>query len=157
MCSLHELRVIFIARVISLFLHTSCKLLFLTRVTNYFLHVSCEILFVARVTSYFYYKSFTFIARLTSFLFHTSYGLLFIVRVSFLVLFIFSSWSLVDFELLYWKFGHEKFSEVTEQRLNLKLKWLVTVRSNRPEVFCKNVFLKNFVKFTGKHLYLQLY
>ena len=28
----------------------------------------------------------------------------------------------------------------------------VSVRSGRPEVFCKRVVLKNFAKFTGKHL-----
>ena len=27
-----------------------------------------------------------------------------------------------------------------------------TVRSSRPEVFCKKVVLKNFAKFRGKHL-----
>ena len=30
-------------------------------------------------------------------------------------------------------------------------------RSNRPDVFCKKAVLRNFVKFTGKHLYQSLY
>ena len=30
-------------------------------------------------------------------------------------------------------------------------------RSSRPEVFCKKVVLKNFGKFTGKHLCQSLY
>ena len=30
-------------------------------------------------------------------------------------------------------------------------------RSNRPEVFCKKFVLRNFAKFTGKHLYHSLY
>ena len=30
-------------------------------------------------------------------------------------------------------------------------------RSNRPEVFCKKVVLKNFTKFTGKHLCQSLF
>ena len=30
-------------------------------------------------------------------------------------------------------------------------------RSSRPEVFCKKDVLRNFVKFTGKHLCLSLF
>ena len=30
-------------------------------------------------------------------------------------------------------------------------------RSSRPEVFCKKGFLRNFVKFTGKHLCQNLF
>ena len=30
--------------------------------------------------------------------------------------------------------------------------FLYTFRSSRPEVFCKKGVLKNFAKFTGKHL-----
>ena len=30
-------------------------------------------------------------------------------------------------------------------------------RSNRPEVFCEKGFLRNFVKFTGKHLCQSLF
>ena len=30
-------------------------------------------------------------------------------------------------------------------------------RSSRPEVFCKTGFLKNFTKFTGKHLCQSLF
>ena len=30
-------------------------------------------------------------------------------------------------------------------------------RSSRPEVFCKNGVLKNFAKFTGKHLCQSLF
>ena len=30
-------------------------------------------------------------------------------------------------------------------------------RSSRPEVFCKNGVLRNFVKFTGKHLCQSLF
>ena len=30
-------------------------------------------------------------------------------------------------------------------------------RSSRPEVFCKKGVLKNFTKFTGKHLYQSLF
>ena len=31
------------------------------------------------------------------------------------------------------------------------------IRSSRPEVFCKKVLLRNFVKFTGKHLCQSLF
>ena len=31
--------------------------------------------------------------------------------------------------------------------------FLITYRSSRPKVFCKKAVLKNFVKFTGKHLF----
>ena len=31
------------------------------------------------------------------------------------------------------------------------------VRSSRPEVFCKKLVLRNFTKFTGKHLYQSLF
>ena len=34
---------------------------------------------------------------------------------------------------------------------------LATSRSSRPEVFCKEDFLRNFVKFTGKHLCQSLF
>ena len=30
-------------------------------------------------------------------------------------------------------------------------------RNSRPEVFCKNGVLRNFAKFTGKHLYQSLF
>ena len=30
-------------------------------------------------------------------------------------------------------------------------------RSNRPEAFCKKGVLKNFIKFTGKHLFQSLF
>ena len=30
-------------------------------------------------------------------------------------------------------------------------------RSSRPEVFCKKAVLRNFAKFTGKHLYQSLF
>ena len=30
-------------------------------------------------------------------------------------------------------------------------------RSSRPEVFCKKSVLRNFAKFTGKHLYQSLF
>ena len=33
----------------------------------------------------------------------------------------------------------------------------MTGRSSRPEVFCKNGVLRNFAKFTGKHLYQSLF
>ena len=29
---------------------------------------------------------------------------------------------------------------------------MMTLRSSRPEVFCKNGVFRNFAKFTGKHL-----
>ena len=32
-----------------------------------------------------------------------------------------------------------------------------TLRSSRPEVFCKNGVLRNFAKFTGKYLYQSLF
>ena len=32
-----------------------------------------------------------------------------------------------------------------------------TIRSSRPEVFCKKGVLRNFAKFTGKHLCLSLF
>ena len=31
----------------------------------------------------------------------------------------------------------------------------VSFRGSRPEVFCRKSFLRNFVKFTGKHLHLS--
>ena len=34
---------------------------------------------------------------------------------------------------------------------------MTILRSNRPEVFCKNRVLKNFAKFTGKHLLQSLF
>ena len=33
-----------------------------------------------------------------------------------------------------------------------ELLWNITFRSSRPEVFCKKGVLRNFAKFTGKHL-----
>ena len=33
----------------------------------------------------------------------------------------------------------------------------VLVRSSRPDVFCKNDVLRNFAKFTGKHMFLRLF
>ena len=33
----------------------------------------------------------------------------------------------------------------------------ITVRSSRPEVFCKKRVLGNFAKFAGKHLYRRLF
>ena len=55
---LHELRVIFVARVNSYFLHTSYELLFIAQGTSYFLHTSYELLLIARVTSYFLHTSY---------------------------------------------------------------------------------------------------
>ena len=37
------------------------------------------------------------------------------------------------------------------------LQQLATVRSSRPEVFCKKGVLKNFAKCTGKHLSQSLF
>ena len=39
--------------------------------------------------------------------------------------------------------------------VTVRVAWngLVIVRSSRPEVFCKKDVLKNFAKFTGKHLW----
>ena len=34
---------------------------------------------------------------------------------------------------------------------------LVICRSSRPEVFCKKGVLRNFTKFTGKHLCMSLF
>ena len=34
---------------------------------------------------------------------------------------------------------------------------VISVRSSRPEVFCKKGVLRNFAKFTGKHLYHSLF
>ena len=62
-----SLRVAFIARVMSYFLHTSNELLFIAQVTSYFLHMSYELLFIARFMSYFL---------------HTSYELLFTAQVT---------------------------------------------------------------------------
>ena len=36
-------------------------------------------------------------------------------------------------------------------------KYLVNFRSSRPEVFCRKGVLKNFAKFSGKHLYQSLF
>ena len=51
---LHELRVTFITRVTSYFLHTSHESLFIARVTSYFMDTSYEFLFIIKVTSWFY-------------------------------------------------------------------------------------------------------
>ena len=63
-----SLRVAFIARVMSYFLHTSNELLFIAQVTSYFLHTSYELLFIARFMSYFLHTSFEllFTAQVTS-------------------------------------------------------------------------------------------
>ena len=37
------------------------------------------------------------------------------------------------------------------------VKWIKKSRSSCPEVFCKKEVLKNFSKFTGKHLYRRLF
>ena len=50
-------------------------------------------------------------------------------------------------------------------RILLKIQWYRTlhifvvesIRSSRPEVFCKKSVLRNFTKFTGKHLYQGLF
>ena len=34
---------------------------------------------------------------------------------------------------------------------------LIFLKSRRPEVFCKKGVLRNFAKFTGKHLYQSLF
>ena len=45
----------------------------------------------------------------------------------------------------------------TEIRILLKsIQKHIQNRSSRPEVFCKKGVLRNFAKFTGKHLKLQL-
>ena len=44
------------------------------------------------------------------------------------------------------------FIETTESSANLSAKSLYLSRSSRPEVFCKTGVLRNFAKFTGKHL-----
>ena len=43
--------------------------------------------------------------------------------------------------------------------VTVRVAWngLVIVRSSRPEVFCKKDVLKNFAKFTGKHLCQRLF
>ena len=78
-CTSYELRIIFVERVMSYFLHTSYELLFIARVTSYFSHTIYELLFIPPVTSYFYCTSYEllFIARVTSYFLQTSYDLLF--------------------------------------------------------------------------------
>ena len=44
------------------------------------------------------------------------------------------------------------FSKIFLSLLNLKIR-----RSSRPEVFCKKAVLRNFAKFTGKHLCQSLF
>ena len=39
----------------------------------------------------------------------------------------------------------------------IKLSWEHVASEQPPEVFCKNGVLKNFAKFTGKHLYQSLF
>ena len=49
-----------------------------------------------------------------------------------------------------------KLLEVTNKARSLKIA-LNLCRSSRPEVFCKKGVLRNFSKFTGKHLCLSLF
>ena len=44
------------------------------------------------------------------------------------------------------------FQKVADLRINF-----YTTRNSRPEVFCKKVVLRNFAKFTGKHLCQSLF
>ena len=66
---------------------------------------------------------------------------------------------------LYWR-GKKQICQIINiyfvwvQRINFskKLSVLVTtLRSSRPEVFCKKGVLRNFAKFTGKHLCQSLF
>ena len=50
------------------------------------------------------------------------------------------------------KFGLDE--TLTECKLSVFFK---TYRSSRPEVFCEKGVLRNFTKFTGKHLYQSLF
>ena len=70
-----SLRVTFIARVISPFLHMSCGLLFIARVMTYFLHTNHDLQFIARVTSYFHCVSYLllFAYKLQVNVYHASY------------------------------------------------------------------------------------
>ena len=51
----------------------------------------------------------------------------------------------------------QKLKRVGWMLLDCKLTKSLSVRSNRPEVFCKKDVLKNFIKFTGKHLCQSLF
>ena len=44
------------------------------------------------------------------------------------------------------------FSKIQKAWFQL-VHWTAKIRSSRPEVFRKKVMLKNFVKFSGKHLH----
>ena len=39
----------------------------------------------------------------------------------------------------------------------MKISYILNVRSSRPEVFCEKCVLRNFAKFTGKHLWQNLF
>ena len=51
-----------------------------------------------------------------------------------------------------WLFQIVNLFASNEQHLRQLFIYLFFFRSNRPEVFCKKGALRNFIKFTGKHL-----
>ena len=57
--------------------------------------------------------------------------------------------TVLDLKSTYW---HIPINEVDKHKTAF-----VIPRSSRPEVFCKNGVLRNFAKFTGKHLYQSLF
>ena len=64
----YELRVLFITRITSYFLHRSYELQYIGQFTSYILHTSYELLFTGRVTRYFSYERYKllFTERVTS-------------------------------------------------------------------------------------------
>ena len=54
-------------------------------------------------------------------------------------------WVFVDF-------SNKRFEQIYKTSLQNETVRRITKRSNRPEVFCKKADLKNFTKFTWKHL-----
>ena len=58
----------------------------------------------------------------------------------------------IKFKVFIKKVLEKKGPSIIVSSYNHKLRYLQTDRSSRPEVFCEKIDLKNFTKFTGKHL-----
>ena len=63
----------------------------------------------------------------------------------------------MKFKVFIKKVLEKKGPSIIVSSYNHKLRYLQTDRSSRPEVFCEKIVLKDFTKFTGKHLCQRLF